>query len=152
MVVPGGTAATAGVQAGDCVLALDDSAVADVSGFVACSARLLGYWKSRNGQQSADSAKLAQALLTVGGQESPPEPLSCTARAISASRSSPTRGTGNSRYEQEIDAFAARVQARGGRLVRHVFLRRGRIFWQKSRETLLRQVREQLGADIEAAQ
>ena len=60
--------------------------------------------------------------------------------------------TGNSRYEQEeVDAFAARVQARGGRLVRHVFLRRGRIFWQKSREAMLREVREQLGAEIEAA-
>jgi flavodoxin len=58
--------------------------------------------------------------------------------------------TGNSRYEQiEIDAFAARVKARGGHLVRHVFLRRGRIFWQKSRETLLREVREQLRAEAE---
>ena len=57
--------------------------------------------------------------------------------------------TGNSRYEQiEIDAFAARVKARGGHLVRHVFLRRGRIFWQKSRETLLREVREQLRAEV----
>jgi hypothetical protein len=36
--------------------------------------------------------------------------------------------TGNSRFEQaEIDAFAKRVEAHGGRLVRHVFLRRGRI-------------------------
>ena len=59
--------------------------------------------------------------------------------------------TGNSRYKQEgIDAFASRVQARGGRLVRHVFLRRGRILWQKSRETLLREVHEQLRAEIEA--
>ena len=58
--------------------------------------------------------------------------------------------TGNSRYEQiEIDAFAARVKARGGHLVPHVFLRRGRIFWQKSRETLLREVREQLRAEVE---
>jgi flavodoxin len=59
--------------------------------------------------------------------------------------------TGNSRYEQEeMGAFAERVQARGGRLVRHVFLRRGRIFWQKSRETLVREVREDLRADLEA--
>jgi hypothetical protein len=42
---------------------------------------------------------------------------------------------GNSRYKQdEIDAFARRVEAHGGRLIRHLFLRRGRIFWQKSRE------------------
>jgi flavodoxin len=58
--------------------------------------------------------------------------------------------TGNSRYEQiEIDAFAARVKARGGHLDRHVFLRRGCIFWQKSGETLLREVREQLRAEVE---
>jgi hypothetical protein len=57
--------------------------------------------------------------------------------------------TGNSRYKQvEIDAFAARVEARGGQLVRHVFLRRGRIFWQKSRVALLRDVREHLRTEV----
>jgi hypothetical protein len=31
--------------------------------------------------------------------------------------------TGNSRFEQmEIDAFARRVEARGGRLIHHLFL------------------------------
>lgn len=46
--------------------------------------------------------------------------------------------TGNSRFEQaEIDAFAKRVEARGGRLIRHAFLRRGRIYWQMSRDELL---------------
>ena len=55
--------------------------------------------------------------------------------------------TGNSRYEQSaIDAFAARVRARGGRLTRHVFLRRGRIFWQKSRAMLLDDVRRAFSA------
>ena len=50
--------------------------------------------------------------------------------------------TGNSRFEQsKIDAFAKRVEARGGELVHHVFLRRGRIYWQKSREELLDVVR-----------
>ena len=49
--------------------------------------------------------------------------------------------TGNSRFEQtEIDAFARRVEAQGGRLTQHLFLRRGRIYWQKSREGLLRQL------------
>lgn len=43
--------------------------------------------------------------------------------------------TGNSRFKQvEIDAFAQRVEAQGGRLIRYVFVRRGRIYWQKSRE------------------
>lgn len=55
--------------------------------------------------------------------------------------------TGNSRYEQdEIDAFAARIAARDGRLVRHIFLRRGRIYWQKSRADLLREIRVEIGA------
>jgi hypothetical protein len=53
--------------------------------------------------------------------------------------------TGNSRFEQtETNAFAKRVEAHGGRLVRHVFLRRGRIFWQMSREELLRAIRAEL--------
>ena len=43
--------------------------------------------------------------------------------------------TGNSRFEQsEIDAFVKRIEAHGGRLTNHLFLRRGRIYWQKSRE------------------
>ena len=51
--------------------------------------------------------------------------------------------TGNSRFEQaETNAFAKRVEARGGRLIRHAFLRRGRIYWQKSREELLREVQD----------
>ena len=55
--------------------------------------------------------------------------------------------TGNSRFKQvEIDAFAKRVEARGGRLIRHVFLRRGRIYWQKSREELLKEVRAEMEA------
>lgn len=53
--------------------------------------------------------------------------------------------TGNSRFEEaEIHAFAKRVEARGGRLIGHVFLRRGRIFWQKSRDELLKDVRAEL--------
>lgn len=53
--------------------------------------------------------------------------------------------TGNSRFEQsEIDDFAKRVEARGGRLIHHIFLRRGRIYWQKSREELLKEIRVEM--------
>jgi hypothetical protein len=53
--------------------------------------------------------------------------------------------TGNSRFEQtEIDAFARRVEAQGGRLIHHLFLRRGRIYWQKSREDLLAEARARI--------
>lgn len=55
--------------------------------------------------------------------------------------------TGNSRFKQEeIDKFAIRVGAQGGRLIRHIFLRRGRILWQKSRIELLQEVRTSLHA------
>lgn len=55
--------------------------------------------------------------------------------------------TGNSRFEHaETDAFAKRVEAHGGRLIRHAFLRRGRIIWQKSREELLREIRAEIAA------
>ena len=53
--------------------------------------------------------------------------------------------TGNSRFEQaKIDAFAKRVEGHGGRLIRHIFLRRGRILWQESREELIESVRTEL--------
>lgn len=53
--------------------------------------------------------------------------------------------TGNSRFEQkEIDRFAIEIQRRGGNLSRHIFIRRGRIFWQLSREQLLRETRDRL--------
>lgn len=50
--------------------------------------------------------------------------------------------TGNSRFKpNEIDKFGKEVEARGGRLIQHVFIRRGRIYWQMSREELLDSVR-----------
>lgn len=53
--------------------------------------------------------------------------------------------TGNSRFEQsEIDRFAKRVEAHGGHLVRHIFLRRGRVYWQKSRAELLNDIRAEM--------
>lgn len=53
--------------------------------------------------------------------------------------------TGNSRFEQDqIDEFAKAVESQGGRLVRHIFLRRGRFYWQKSREDLLQELSAQL--------
>jgi len=55
--------------------------------------------------------------------------------------------TGNSRLEQrEVDAFGARVGAHGGQLVHHIFLRRGRVFWQKSRADLLAEVHGHVSA------
>ena len=53
--------------------------------------------------------------------------------------------TGNSRFEPgEIHAFAKRVEARDGHLIGHVFLRRGRIYWQKSRDELLKETRAEM--------
>ena len=46
--------------------------------------------------------------------------------------------------QTEIDAFARRVETRGGLLTQHLFLRRGRIYWQKSREDLLAEARARI--------
>jgi NAD(P)-dependent dehydrogenase (short-subunit alcohol dehydrogenase family) len=43
---------------------------------------LLEYWKSQNGKQSGDPAKLAQALLTIAGQDQPPRRFIAGADAI----------------------------------------------------------------------
>jgi NAD(P)-dependent dehydrogenase (short-subunit alcohol dehydrogenase family) len=43
---------------------------------------LLEYWKSQNGRQSGDPAKLAQALLTIASQEPPPQRFIAGADAI----------------------------------------------------------------------
>jgi NAD(P)-dependent dehydrogenase (short-subunit alcohol dehydrogenase family) len=43
---------------------------------------LLEYWKSQNGRQSGDPAKLAQALLTIASQEPPPRRFIAGADAI----------------------------------------------------------------------
>ena len=43
---------------------------------------LVEYWKSQNGQQVGDPAKLARALLTIAGQEPPPRRFIAGADAI----------------------------------------------------------------------
>ena len=43
---------------------------------------LLEYWKSQNGKQSGDPAKLAQALITIASQEPPPHRFIAGADAI----------------------------------------------------------------------
>jgi len=43
----------------------------------------LEFWKSQNGQQAGDPAKLAQALLTIAGQEPPPRRFIAGADAVS---------------------------------------------------------------------
>jgi NAD(P)-dependent dehydrogenase (short-subunit alcohol dehydrogenase family) len=43
---------------------------------------LLEYWKSQNGRQSGDPAKLAQALLTIASQSPPPRRFIAGADAI----------------------------------------------------------------------
>lgn len=55
--------------------------------------------------------------------------------------------TGNSRFEQEqIDAFGALILTRGGRLIHQMFLRRGRVYWQQTREQTLAQLNTRLDA------
>jgi NAD(P)-dependent dehydrogenase (short-subunit alcohol dehydrogenase family) len=47
-------------------------------------APLVAQWQSMNGQQAGDPAKLAQALLTIAGQEPPPRRFIAGADAIGA--------------------------------------------------------------------
>jgi NAD(P)-dependent dehydrogenase (short-subunit alcohol dehydrogenase family) len=57
------------------------------------------FWKGANGQQSGDPAKLAQALLTISGQEKPPRRFIAGADAI---------GTAEqviATLQQQIDAY-----------------------------------------------
>ena len=43
---------------------------------------MVEYWKSQNGQQVGDPAKLARALLTIAAQEPPPRRFIAGADAI----------------------------------------------------------------------
>jgi len=43
---------------------------------------LIEYWKSQNGRQSGDPAKLARALITIAGQDPPPRRFIAGADAI----------------------------------------------------------------------
>jgi len=46
--------------------------------------------------------------------------------------------TFNSRFKQKyIDEFAELIESKGGKLVDHLYVRRGRVIWQMSREELL---------------
>ncbi len=53
--------------------------------------------------------------------------------------------TGNSRLKQEnIDEFGTLVESKGGRFLGNLFIRRGRIYWQKSTEAVDAEVRREL--------
>jgi NAD(P)-dependent dehydrogenase (short-subunit alcohol dehydrogenase family) len=45
-------------------------------------AKQMEFWKSYNGQQSGDPAKLAQALIRISGQEKPPRRFIAGADAV----------------------------------------------------------------------
>ena len=45
-------------------------------------AKQMEFWKSYNGQQSGDPAKLAQALIQISGQEKPPRRFIAGADAV----------------------------------------------------------------------
>ena len=51
--------------------------------------------------------------------------------------------TFNSRFKaEEIDKFQEEIQKKGGKLIDHVFIRRGRVYYQKSGEQLLEELSE----------
>ena len=62
-------------------------------------AQQMQFWKSQNGQQSGDPAKLAQALITISSQEKPPRRFIAGADAIGTAEQVVTA------LQQQIDAF-----------------------------------------------
>jgi NAD(P)-dependent dehydrogenase (short-subunit alcohol dehydrogenase family) len=59
---------------------------------------LLAFWKSQNGKQSGDPAKLAQALLTIADQQPPPRRFIAGADAIAGA-------------EEKADALTAQIES-----------------------------------------
>ena len=62
-------------------------------------AKQLEFWRSQNGQQSGDPAKLAQALLTIAGHEPPPRRFIAGADAVA------TADQVVAELKSQIDAF-----------------------------------------------
>src|SRR6059036_148907 len=62
-------------------------------------AQQMQFWKSANGQQSGDPAKLAQALITISNQEKPPRRFIAGADAIGTAEQVVAT------LQQQIDAF-----------------------------------------------
>jgi hypothetical protein len=53
--------------------------------------------------------------------------------------------TGNSRYKQElIEKFSAFVEEKNGKFLGMLFVRRGRIYWQKTPDEVNQEVRDAL--------
>ena len=101
---------------------------------------------SRSGHSEAVAREVARTFNAPIARISADYPLDFSGQGKAVSDANAGElPTGNSRFEQtEIDAFARRVEARGGRLFHHLFLRRGRIYWQKSREDLLAEARARI--------
>jgi len=57
-------------------------ATASISDYSARRDPLVAYWKSMNGKQSGDPAKLARAIITIAGQSPPPRRFIAGADAI----------------------------------------------------------------------
>jgi NAD(P)-dependent dehydrogenase (short-subunit alcohol dehydrogenase family) len=57
-------------------------ATGSISDYAARRDPLVAYWKSMNGKQTGDPAKLARAIITIAGQSSPPRRFIAGADAI----------------------------------------------------------------------
>lgn len=75
-----------------------DYAAPSIEDYAERRAAQLEFWKSQNGKQSGDPAKLAQALLTIAGQEPPPRRFLAGADAIATA-------------EQKVANLRAQIEA-----------------------------------------
>jgi hypothetical protein len=75
-----------------------DYAAPSIEDYAERRAAQLEFWKSQNGKQSGDPAKLARALITIAGQEPPPRRFIAGADAIATA-------------EQKVADLKAQVEA-----------------------------------------
>jgi NAD(P)-dependent dehydrogenase (short-subunit alcohol dehydrogenase family) len=68
---------------------------------------LVAYWKSMNGQQAGDPAKLAQALLTIASQEPPPRRFIAGADAIAGAEQKVKELTEDIEYNRPLSTSLA---------------------------------------------
>jgi len=74
-------------------------AAASIDDYAERSAAMREFWESMNGKQGGDPAKLAQALLTIAGEEQPPRRFIAGADAIETAEQQIAT------LQQQIDAY-----------------------------------------------
>jgi len=81
---------------------------------------LVEYWKSQNGKQSGDPAKLARAILTIASQEPPPRRFIACADAIATTEQKIADLPAQTEAYREVSTSIACVKSLRARETRRV--------------------------------